>query len=114
MISDLNTFVQYFAALYFTICIDSVVTRRFWSPDYYKLVIKTIEMYDFKQSKNIRYNLYNQIKNTATALKDKSMKRGVFMLLLCVSIMLYSAFEKECNNFEYIYVIFLKFKIFEY
>ncbi len=107
MISDLNTFVQYFAALYFTICIDSIVTKRFWSPDYYRLVVKTIEMYEFKQSKNIRQKLYNQIKCVANSIRDKSMKRGVFMLMLCISIMLFAAFEQKDNDYAHILYSYL-------
>lgn len=105
MIAELNTFVQYFAALYFTICIDTIVTRRFWSSNYYQQVTDTIGLYNFKQSKNIKRKIDNKVKQKADSLRNQATKRGVFMLLVCIAIMLFAAFESDYNNPVY-YAIF--------
>ena len=93
MIGDLNTFIQYMAALYFTICIDGAFFRRFWSPDYYKLVTDIVSKYKFQQSQTLKDKLNNAIKDHADKIEDHSVKRGVFMLLFCLFFLVYNAFE---------------------
>lgn len=93
MIEDLNTFILYLAALYFTICIDGAFFRRFWSPDYYKLVTENISKYKFQQSTMLKGKLDNAIREYADKIEDHSIKRGVFMLLFCVFFLIYNAFE---------------------
>lgn len=95
MIGDLNTFIQYLAALYFTICIDGAFFQRFWSPDYYKLVTDNIGKYKFQQSKTLKDKLNNAIREHADNIEDHSVKRGVFMLIFCVFFLVYNAFEIE-------------------
>lgn len=116
MISDLNTFVQYFAALYFTICIDSVVTQRFWSPDYYKKVTQTIGLYNFQQSRTIKSKIDKNVKEKADELRDQATKRGVLMLLVCIAIMVFAAFENSLvglvANAFYSYAICYYFLVF--
>lgn len=118
MISDLSTFIQYFAALYFTICIDTIVTRRFWSPNYYQQVTTTIGSYKFKQSTNIKKKIDDKVKQKADSLRDQATKRGVFMLLVCVAVMLFAGFEECFNNsigyaaYTYVILLYCVFTIF--
>lgn len=98
MIGDLNTFIQYLAALYFTICIDGAFFRRFWSPDYYNLVKEIIGQYKFQQSQTLKDKLDDAIKEHAKKIEDHSVKRGVFMLLFCIFFLVYNAFELDCNS----------------
>lgn len=93
MIGDLSTFIQYLAALYFTICIDGAFFRRFWSPDYYRLVTEIISLYKFQQSQTLKDKLNSTIKEQANKIEDHSVKRGVFMLLFCLFFLVYISFE---------------------
>lgn len=93
MISELNTFIQYLAALYFTICIDGAFFRRFWSPDYYRLVTENIGQYKFQQSQTLKDKLNKAIKEHAEKIEDHSIKRGVFMLLYCLFYLIFIVFE---------------------
>ena len=95
MIGDLNTFIQYLAALYFTICIDGAFFRRFWSPDYYKLVTNIIGQYKFQQSQTLKDKLNHAIKEHAKKIEDHAVKRGVLMLLFCLFFLIFNAFETE-------------------
>lgn len=118
MISDLNTFVQYFAALYFTICIDTIVTRRFWSPNYYQQVTTTIGLYRFKQSTNIKNKIDEKVKQKADSLRNQATRRGVFMLLVCVAVMLFAGFEESFSNpigyaiYTYVILLYCLFIVF--
>lgn len=99
MIGDLNTFIQYLAALYFTICIDGAFFRRFWSPDYYNLVKDIIGQYKFQQSQTLKDKLNDAIKEHANKIEDRSVKRGVFMLFFCLFFLVYNIFELDCNSY---------------
>ena len=98
MIGDLNSFIQYLAALYFTICIDGAFFRRFWSPDYYNLVKDIIGQYKFQQSQTLKDKLNDAIKKHANKIEDRSVKRGVFMLLFCLFFLVYNVFELDYNS----------------
>ncbi len=98
MIGELNTFIQYLAALYFTICIDGAFFRRFWSPDYYGLVTEIISQYKFQQSKTLKTKLNDAIKEHADKIEDHSVKRGVFMLLFTLFYLIFIAFEPKCQT----------------
>ena len=100
MISELNTFIQYLAALYFTICIDGAFFRRFWSPDYYRLVTENIGQYKFQQSQTLKDKLNKAIKEHAEKIEDHSIKRGVFMLLYCLFYLIFIVFEIKYLNFR--------------
>ncbi len=45
MISTLSTYVQFLAAIYVTICIDNLIGRRFWTPNYYETVINELSIF---------------------------------------------------------------------
>lgn len=92
---DLNTFIQYLAALYFTICIDGALFRRFWSPDYYQLVQDNVSQYKFQQSQTLKDKLNRAIKEHADKIENHSLRRGVFMLLFCLFLLVYNAFETK-------------------
>lgn len=50
MLSDLNTIVQFFSALYVTIAIDNMMFNRFWTPDVFAVVENALKKFDFALS----------------------------------------------------------------
>lgn len=95
MIGDLSTFIQFFAAIYVTITIDNLLGKRFWSPDFYRMVVDSINSYGFKKSSNVQKKLELSINRKAHELEEASRKRGAFMLICCVLLLIYSGFESD-------------------
>ena len=93
MAGDLGIFIQFLAAIYVTISWDNLMFHRFWSPDYYTLVNRQLSVISKEFSSNKLGQLRNQIKEKEGFLESKSRKRGVFMLLLSLTMMVYIGFE---------------------
>ena len=97
MICDLSTFIQFLAAIYVTITLDSLLCKRFWSPDYYNMVIDSINRIGFQNSSNIQGKLEENIRRKAFQLEETSRKRGAYLLFTCVLLLIYIGFENKVN-----------------
>lgn len=95
MISSLSTYIQFIAAIYVTICLDNMIGRRFWSPNYYEMVIGELSIFKDTISTPKQRALQEKIKNKAHLLDDRSRKRGCLMLFYCILLLLYCAFEPD-------------------
>lgn len=95
MISSLFTYIQFFSAIYVTICIDNLIGRRFWSPNYYELVTGELAIFKNSISTPKQELLKQQIWQKAGQLDDFSRRRGSMMLFYCVSLMFYNSFEPD-------------------
>ena len=95
MISDLDTIVQLFAAIYTTLAIDIQFFQRFWSQAYYHTVTQIVKEYGFCNSSKHQNAFEIHIKENADLLEKNSRKRGVFMFLFCLILLIYSAFEES-------------------
>ena len=111
-ISDLNTLVQLFATIYITIAVDIQFCQRFWSQGYYRTVTNNINKYGFSNSYKIQEELKNNIKIRANQLESASRRRGSFMFLFCLTLLIYNAFEypqtKSCVHI-FIYALSCSF-----
>jgi hypothetical protein len=103
--SDLNTIIQFFAAIYVTISLDNVLLRRFWSPDLYGIAKKALSKFDFALSTPLRESLIEDIKKSASRVDCQSRQRGCFVLINCIYLLIYIAFETHLtvNYDEVIY-----------
>lgn len=91
--SELNTFIQFFAAIYLTITIDNLVFKRFWTPDLYSLVERKLKEFQFALSTPLNMQLMGKIRDFAVLIDRRARRRGGYMLLMCISTMIYTSFE---------------------
>lgn len=98
MLNELNTIVQFLAALYVTITIDNIVIRRFWTPDLYMIVKKTLTKFDFALSSPAQEGLLASIQASAAIVEKQSRLRGAYFLLLCISILVFNCFESNISD----------------
>lgn len=94
MMSDLNTIVQFLAAIYVTITIDNLMFKRFWTPDIYLIVESELSHFDFALSTPKRRSLLDSIKRKANTIDSQSRKRGAYFVLLCISLLILFSFEE--------------------
>lgn len=73
MLSDLNTIVQFFSALYVTIAIDNMMFNRFWTPDVFAVVENALKKFDFALSTPKQQEL-----NHGKTKSARIQKRNVF------------------------------------
>lgn len=93
MIGDLNTFVQFMAAIYLTLTIDSLLFKRYWSPAYYDMVTKQLGYYKFKSNQHLEQKLQDTIKDREKVITTTARKRGVILLVACLTTLVFAAFE---------------------
>lgn len=75
MLSDLNTIVQFFSALYVTIAIDNMMFNRFWTPDVFAVVENALKKFDFALSTPKQQELLNVMR-----LIQAQEEKGLFIL----------------------------------
>lgn len=109
MISDLNTIIQFLAAIYLTITIDSIMFRRFWTPDLYKIIEDKLNEYSFALSSPLKKDLLDSIKSNAHIVDSNARKRGGYMLVICVMALIFASFESDKTdaNIYFVYSITL-------
>ena len=98
MINELNTLVQFFSAIYFTIAIDSLMFKRFWTPDLYRIVKTNLERFKFALSTPSNEILLQRIKGYANQIDSQSRRRGVYFLMICVSLLALFSFEASFDE----------------
>lgn len=80
MLSDLNTIVHFFSALYVTIAIDNMMFNRFWTPDVFAVVENALKKFDFALSTPKQQELLNVIKIGLLRLIQAQEEKGLFIL----------------------------------
>lgn len=93
MIGDLNSFVQFMAAIYLTLTIDSLLFKRYWSPAYYDMVTKQLELYKFKSNQHLDQKLQDTIRDREGVITTTARKRGAVLLITCLTTLIFASFE---------------------
>jgi len=100
MIGDLNSFVQFMAAIYLTLTIDSLLFKRYWSPAYYDMVTNQLSLYKFKSNQHLDQQLQDTIKSREEVITGTARKRGAIFLITCLTTLIFAAFELPCPGNE--------------
>lgn len=89
---SLNTLIQLFAAIYVTITFDDLLFRRFWTANKYQMVVSNFNSYQFQLSTPRTNEILQQVKVSTTREEYVSRLRGGYMLLACISFLLFNVF----------------------
>ena len=103
--SELDTFVQLFAAFYVTLSVENQIFRQFWTPAYYKTVINLMPQYGFRNSSRFHQQFIDRIQELSHDLETESRKKGACMLMVCIVLLGYSIFfpeDSETPVFHYL------------
>lgn len=103
MVSELNSFLQFIAAICFTITIDSSVFQRFWNADYYGIIHNCVNKYKVTISTPKTNDLDQFIKNHQKTIEAKGRREGAYLLLVICLFIIYGLFEpffikEECMH----------------
>lgn len=72
MISNFSSFIEFFAAVYVTMCIDNVYCKQFWTPVYYKEMNSLLSSYDFTASNLSIDKIKDEIESTNKRVQSYS------------------------------------------
>lgn len=93
MVSELDSFLQFIAAICFTITIDSSVFQRFWNADYYGIVERCISKYKVHTSTPKDKDLDRFIREQKRLIENKGRRQGAYLLLVSCLLIVYELFE---------------------
>lgn len=91
MISNFSSLIELFAAIYLTICLDDLLLRRFWTPDYEEKVKKEFAKIRMPEIAK-RPTLVNTSKYTSIE-DSRSRKRGGLMFGYSMTLLIIIGFE---------------------
>lgn len=95
MVSSFSSFIEFFAAVYVTMCIDNAYCKQFWTPVYYKEMNNLLSSYDFSASSLSIDKIKSEIEATNKRVQDYSQHKGGVMLCFCVALLVFIGFEGE-------------------
>lgn len=101
MVSSLDSFLQFIAAICFTITIDSSVFQRFWNADYYGIIKKCLSKYEVKTSTPKAKELDLYIEKHKRVIEASGRMQGAYLLLVSCILIVYELFESifvECES----------------
>ncbi len=93
MVSELNSFLQFIAAICFTITIDSSVFQRFWNADYYGIIHNCVNKYKVTISTPKANDLNLFIKSHQKTIEANGRREGAYLLLVICIFIIYGLFE---------------------
>lgn len=89
MICDINDFVGFMGAIYFTITADNLLFKRFWTPNLYAIIEQSLNRFNFALSTPLKQELMSVVKANSQITDSESRYRGGFLLCLCVYLLAY-------------------------
>lgn len=93
MIANLSSFIEFFAAVYVTMCISNDIFLRFWTAAHYTRIEGILKEQDFPGGPILYQQLFEKIKEFSNNVNNISIKRGAFMLSFSILLLIYIGFE---------------------
>lgn len=89
MLSNFSSLLELMAGVYFTMCLDNILTQKIWSVDYFAAFKKSLEELSFGGNKAIASEVVDQNRDLISIMQAKLTKKSVYMLTY-ISIMLFA------------------------
>lgn len=99
MIGDMSELVGFIGAIYFTITVDNLLFKRFWTPDFYKLIEMSLKRFDFALSTPLKESLMSSVREKSRSVEFRARYRGAFLLSICVYILIFCSLEPSLQQF---------------
>lgn len=89
MLSNYSSLLELMAGVYFTMCLDNILTQKIWSVDYFAAFKKSLEELSFGGNKSIASEVVDQNRDQIGIMQAKLTKKSVYMLTY-IAIMLFA------------------------
>lgn len=102
MISDLSSFIEFMAAVYVSMILDTQITRNFWTPNIQRAITDVVISLKDPQKQELFSEI---ISRTQEGIKLSSQKKGTYMVISCVFLLIYCGFETSMSDELLIWLI---------
>ena len=88
MLSHYSSLLELMAGVYFTMCLDNILTQKIWSVDYFAAFKRSLEELSFGGNKSIASEVVDQNRDLISIMQARLTKKSVYMLTY-ISILLF-------------------------
>ena len=89
MLSNYSSLLELLAGVYFTMCLDNILTQKIWSVDYFSAFKNSREQLSFGGNKSIASEVVDQNRDLISIMQAKLTKKSVYMLTY-IAILLFA------------------------
>lgn len=97
MIAYFANYLAILAAIYFSMCLDKVLTTRIWSNDYFVNFSNAIEQ-SSTIARSVASNIIENSRKDTENIQEMLIKKSVYMLTLVSFALIYCGFEQNFAN----------------
>ncbi len=97
MLANYSSLLELMAGVYFTMCLDNILTKKIWSVDYFAAFKKSLEELSFGGNKSIASEVVDQNRDQISIMQAKLTKKSVYMLTF-ITILLFSCGVETDQN----------------
>lgn len=98
MVADYSSFLEFVGAVYFTMCLDEILTRKIWSPLDIKQQKRALDFLDMADDKDFKKAVIDANKQKGEVLQKELSKKAVIGLFVIAFLLVFCGHEQAINN----------------
>lgn len=98
MLSNFSSLLELLAGVYFTICLDNVLTHKIWTVDYFAAFKKSLESMSFAGNTSIATDVVDNNRDLVSIMQARLTKKSVYMLVYITIMLIVCGVEASTND----------------
>lgn len=98
MVADYSSFLEFIGAVYFTMCLDEILTRKVWSPLDIKQQSRALDFLGMDQDEDFKNAVLDANKQKGEVLQRELSKKSVIGLFVIALLLAFCGYEQEMYN----------------
>ena len=95
MVADYSSFLEFIGAVYFTMCLDEILTRKVWSPLDIKQQSRALDFLGMNKDKDFKNAVLDANKEKGEILQKELSKKSVIGLFVIALLLVFCGYEQE-------------------
>lgn len=95
MVADYSSFLEFIGAVYFTMSLDEILTRKVWSPLDIKLQSRALDFLGMANDKDFKNAVQDANQKKGKILQKELSKKSVIGLFVIAFLLVFSGYEQE-------------------
>lgn len=100
MVADYSSFLEFIGAVYFTMCLDEILTRKVWSPLDVKKQSRALDYLGMNNDDDFKNAVLDANQKKGEILQKELSKKSVIGLFVIAFLLVFCGYEQEVCNPE--------------
>lgn len=100
MVADYSSFLEFIGAVYFTMCLDEILTRKVWSPLDLKQQERALDYLGMGKDQDFKDAVLDANKQKGEILQKELSKKSVIGLFVIAFLLVFCGYEQEIFDSE--------------